>query len=426
MINHAGVPVERLTPDDGHYFFGYYDKCPWNRTQDKVIACRTTVAGRLPGVDDHLTIGYVEADGRQHFTPLMDTTAWNFQQGAMAQWLDLGGVETILFNVRHGASTVARVMSVEGRLEREYEQAIYAVSPDGRWGAAVDFGRLARVRPGYGYADVDTPESAEVAPSRDGLILVDMKSGTRQLWTSYAQLASSIHPRGEGSPHWIDHIEFSPDSRFIVFLHRWLAKDGAPLTRMMAIDRNDGNLTCILDCGAAGHGCWLDGERYGIWGRQGTVASVARATTSWRTAPLRWSIKAGRMILPPSVKRRFHRESLMEVNVQDAAQRGLLAQIPFRHRGGHPSMHPQKSLVVCDTIPDRKGWRTLFLASLDGARFLVLADFEHDRGTVNASFRCDLHPRWNREGAAICIDSLHEGFRGMYRIDVSSALTGWP
>jgi hypothetical protein len=37
-------------------------------------------------------------------------------------------------------------------------------------------------------------------------------------------------------------------------------------------------------------------------------------------------------------------------------------------------------------------------------------------GKVN---RCDLHPRWNRSGDAICIDSVHEGERQMYVVDVS-------
>ena len=34
--------------------------------------------------------------------------------------------------------------------------------------------------------------------------------------------------------------------------------------------------------------------------------------------------------------------------------------------------------------------------------------------------RCDLHPRWNRAGNAVCIDSVHEGKRGIYAIPITN------
>ncbi len=34
--------------------------------------------------------------------------------------------------------------------------------------------------------------------------------------------------------------------------------------------------------------------------------------------------------------------------------------------------------------------------------------------------RCDLHPRWSPDARSVCIDSIHEGERQMYLVDVSS------
>ena len=33
--------------------------------------------------------------------------------------------------------------------------------------------------------------------------------------------------------------------------------------------------------------------------------------------------------------------------------------------------------------------------------------------------RCDLDPNWSRDGRSVCIDSIHEGSRQVYILDVS-------
>ena len=48
----------------------------------------------------------------------------------------------------------------------------------------------------------------------------------------------------------------------------------------------------------------------------------------------------------------------------------------------------------------------------------VFAPFKYDNDT-----RCDLHPRWNRAGDKICFDSIFEGHRGLYVVDVKSEST---
>jgi glycosyltransferase involved in cell wall biosynthesis len=43
----------------------------------------------------------------------------------------------------------------------------------------------------------------------------------------------------------------------------------------------------------------------------------------------------------------------------------------------------------------------------------VFSPFKYDNDC-----RCDLHPRWNRVGDKVCIDSVHEGKRGLYVIPI--------
>ena len=48
-----------------------------------------------------------------------------------------------------------------------------------------------------------------------------------------------------------------------------------------------------------------------------------------------------------------------------------------------------------------------------------LLDIEAAEGLPeDGTLRCDLHPRWNRDGRQVCIDSIHEGNRHMYVLDV--------
>jgi hypothetical protein len=38
---------------------------------------------------------------------------------------------------------------------------------------------------------------------------------------------------------------------------------------------------------------------------------------------------------------------------------------------------------------------------------------------LSGETRCDLHPRWNRDGTAVCVDGSHTGIRTMMILEVS-------
>ena len=45
-----------------------------------------------------------------------------------------------------------------------------------------------------------------------------------------------------------------------------------------------------------------------------------------------------------------------------------------------------------------------------------------DAGALDGEIRCDLHPRWNRDGRPIAFDPVYEGFRGINTIGVFSVV----
>jgi Tol biopolymer transport system component len=87
---------------------------------------------------------------------------------------------------------------------------------------------------------------------------------------------------------------------------------------------------------------------------------------------------------------------------------------------GHPSYSPDGSRVVTDSYPNRS--RIADIKILKDTDFStneaivvarVFAPFKYNNDT-----RCDLHPRWSRDGSKICFDSVHEGNRGLYKVDL--------
>ena len=88
---------------------------------------------------------------------------------------------------------------------------------------------------------------------------------------------------------------------------------------------------------------------------------------------------------------------------------------------GHPSYCPTDNhLIVTDSYPNRARVADVKLLrddDPDGKNVNVIArvfaPFKYDNDT-----RCDLHPRWKRDGSAVCFDSVFEGRRGLYVVNL--------
>ena len=82
-------------------------------------------------------------------------------------------------------------------------------------------------------------------------------------------------------------------------------------------------------------------------------------------------------------------------------QNELPCIIGWIHRGWSLNRHPQTVYHLC-----REDGFCKRIAR-------VFAPFRYD-----FDCRCDLHPRWSRDGKKVCIDSVHEGKRALYVIPI--------
>ena len=89
---------------------------------------------------------------------------------------------------------------------------------------------------------------------------------------------------------------------------------------------------------------------------------------------------------------------------------------------GHPMFSPfDKNIFITDTYPDKKGDQHLIMVDLKNKNIIKISSLYSPlryRGQV----RCDLHPRWDRNGKFICVDSSSRGKREMILFDVENSL----
>ena len=89
--------VKRISPGDGHYFFGYYDLQPYNKDESLHLTHKTSFRNRLHKKGDEAEIGVIDM-ATEKYEKIETTKAWNFQQGAMLQWNPQAADREIIYN----------------------------------------------------------------------------------------------------------------------------------------------------------------------------------------------------------------------------------------------------------------------------------------------------------------------------------------
>jgi len=387
------LPFERLTNEPGHYFFGYYDLQPWSGDGQYHLCNRVDFMDRLPTATDSAELGMIRMCDRE-FIPLASTHAWNFQQGAMLQWNPAKPDEEIIYNVRPGDSFQCAIQNIITGETRHLPRPLANVSQDGRFGLSSSFSRMFDFRPGYGYAGIDDPNANTPAPEDDGIFLVDLASGEDKLVLSLAAISELFTKKfGANTPKIvINHITFNPAGDRFVFLARSMPMPGVQdeswLTLAATCDANGGNIHVMGNCFAASHYIWRDDSHLLIY---------AEMEGAW---------KMGLSL------------------VEDQSGKFELKQPEFFIFDGHCTYSPDKNHILYDSYPDADGYRKLLVYSIQEQKGLLLADLfsSQRKDRVSEETRCDLHPRWNRDGSAISFDSTHEGHRHVYCMNLSKIL----
>jgi hypothetical protein len=372
--------LQRLSPAEEHCFFGYYDLPAWDRGGRRHLAHKVPFMDRMPAAEDIAEVGYLEA-GR--FEKLGETTAWNFQQGAMLQWIPARPSPSLIYNERSGNRYGAVMRDDAGVVIRKFDRPIANVDPGGRFGLSINFARLSDYRPGYGYAGISDPFANEAQPTHDGIFRLELDAASAEPVLSLKALGDICQPWFGEKKLLVNHLNLNPSgTRFVALVRRFPDYVGESIASIALTVNADGSEPCVLWHGVASHYHWRDDE---------TLAMVIKD-------------ESGRITL---------------AEFKDRSEEYHLVDPEFFVGDGHESYSPDRGMLLYDSYP-QNGYRCLYLYDLVARRGLNLGALRSRSldNPVALETRCDLHPRWHPSGKAISLDSIHEGFRGIYALDL--------
>ena len=385
MIEKKHMPIMRVTNGPKHHFFGYFDKFPWNFSGRYLLANQSDFMGRQPEAGEKLTLGMIDLEDNNRFIPFATTSAWCWQQGCMLQYL-ADDDNCVIYNDIENGKFVSRIQNVFTGEKRTLHRPIYTLSPDGRYALSLNFSRLDKERPGYGYPGAFDPFEFDKIPAADGLWLVDLKNDTSKLIVSVSEITKMFYRSDmEDTPGWFNHLLFSPDSKRIAFFHRWRVwdKQGNPdmYTHMFTANIDGTDIYPLNLEEFSSHYTWVN----------------------------------DRQII--NFSSRYLNGKQYYLYTDGSRKTEIIGKDEYP-TDGHCSYSSDKKWMLTDTFPLEDRCHRLYLRHLESGKIYEIGSFHCDP-TYPGPTRCDLHPNWSRDDRFVCIDAAFEGTRQMYIIDVS-------
>lgn len=361
-----GVRVSRITLKNKHVFCGYFDISPDCPTNANLILVHVLDKNAIPGKSK---AAIALADVRENkVMPLAYTSAWSWQMGARARW----GKEknTIYFNDYIDGTYVCRKFDIEKKKDiKQIPFALYDISCNEKYGVTINFDRLQRLRPGYGYSNKPDNTVGKINPEDEGLFLVDIEDGTAELLVSFEELDKKLPVKGKGETY-INHISFSPDGNKVMFFYIWVTAEAMWKATLWIVDIQTKICHCLESNDQVSHYDWKDNNTLLI--------------TGFENQP----------------RKAFYRYYDVV-----SGKRCLLDSADLEE-DGHPSFSRVPNKFYSDTYPDAHCKQEVFQFE-DGCKTELAMVFHDPR--MSGEKRCDLHPHYYKNKEALAIDTTFMG-----------------
>lgn len=372
----SSYTIHEIGAPNKESFYGYYDHSPLSKNEEYILfqeaKNKTSIA---PVTQSQIEIILAEFKGGKELFRT-SSKAYNWQQGSKLMYLE--GDRFIYNDMAKGKliSKIVQIKNLKNVLDIPYP--IYDAKAD--FALTLNFDRLTHFRPDYGYRSAGIKVDASAFNDQeDGVFYVDFKTKERHLLISLNSLAQTSGAPFENAEQWVNHIMISPSGTKFMFLHRWL--DHGLKKDALYVANIDGSETkCLTNGGMVSHCNWQNETK---------IIGYLRS--------------------------KEHGDCYHQIDL--STHQVSKIQIPdhLSFGDGHPSVFQEKMLF--DTYPDRHGLKHLMLFDLEKKELQKLGSFYEPLRYYDES-RCDLHPRFSRDGNKVFFDSVHIGKRKLCYINL--------
>lgn len=353
-----------------HCYFGYYDKSPMSKNGENILFLRVKDKA-TPGQLADVCIYNIST---KNTSIVGYTSTWNWQQASMMQWVD---DDTVAYNAYERTTNqyVNCRANIKNRSVLKNHRAAYSFNGSFTKFLSLNFYRLDLYAKGYGYPyQVDSLNVDE-----DGIWEVSCKDDLSEKILSLTDIINFDPKDYKDCQHYINHVAYCPDERYIIFIHRWQVKGGEFISRLLKYDLIERKLISLLDNGHVSHYCWKSKNELFIY-----------ATDS------------------------KGRKGYLTVDI-DSGATDMFEGLPLED--GHPSYKKDGSMILTDIYPGKDRKQCLFLYDNINKELLKLDTLQSPFRYFNEE-RCDLHPRFSMDEKYVICDNTHSGLRSLriYRI----------
>ena len=392
------VRVEQLTQGPNHHFFGYIGQSltiPWSKNGDRILCLSAPFHDHLAGKGEPANVNIIYAnkknDNSFKIEKVDESQGWNHQQGTMFYWNPDSPQNQFFFNDRDSKSgvvyTVLYDLSKGRRIKfYKYENKSFGnsgICPKGKYFLAINYARMARLRPVTGYKGSYDWSEGIAAPKEDGIAIIDIKTGVKKILLSFKQMAEGLDRKGfdaKGRNLFINHTLWSRDGKYIYFFVRagWKSdKDGREGLNAACSVKVDGSQFFAGHRHIGGHPEWGSGtEIIGSYENKQIVYDI----------------------ITQKIKRTIGSKKI------------------FPQPGGDISLSPNSNWLV-NGYNDKAGTNFYSLMNLKTGDWVNTPSF--NTGIYKKDLRIDPAPRWNHDNNKILVSGLDKnGIRQLFVMSV--------